>query len=170
MRFDLAQVNIARLAAPLDSAQLAGFVAALDPVNALADGAPGFVWRLVGEGGNATQVQAFRAETADGAGIITNLSTWADVGSLAAFVYGPMHAAIMRRRREWFLQIREAYVVCWWVPGGHRPATAEAEDRLEHLRRHGPTPDAFTLRQHYPAPGAAAVPSPVVRDDWLCDV
>ncbi|HYB85832.1 MAG TPA: DUF3291 domain-containing protein, partial [Streptosporangiaceae bacterium] len=59
MDFQLAQVNIGRLRAPLDSAQLAGFVAALDPVNALADVAPGFVWRLQTEDGNATAVRAF---------------------------------------------------------------------------------------------------------------
>lgn len=39
--YDLAQVNIARLAAELDSPQLADFMTALDPVNALADEAPG---------------------------------------------------------------------------------------------------------------------------------
>ena len=33
----LAQVNIARMREPLDSPLLAGFVAALDPVNAAAD-------------------------------------------------------------------------------------------------------------------------------------
>ena len=59
MEFVLAQVNIGRLRAPLDSPQLAGFMAALDPVNALADAAPGFVWRLQTEDGNATAVRAF---------------------------------------------------------------------------------------------------------------
>jgi hypothetical protein len=42
----LAQVNIARMRAPLDSPLLADFVADLDPVNATADTAPGFLWRL----------------------------------------------------------------------------------------------------------------------------
>jgi Domain of unknown function (DUF3291) len=52
----LAQVNIARMREPLDSPLLAGFVAALDPVNAAADAAPGFVWRLQTEDGNEERV------------------------------------------------------------------------------------------------------------------
>jgi len=40
----LAQVNIADPRAPLDSPELAELVANLDPVNALADASPGFVW------------------------------------------------------------------------------------------------------------------------------
>ena len=34
--YELAQVNVARLRAPIDSAELADFVALLDPVNATA--------------------------------------------------------------------------------------------------------------------------------------
>jgi hypothetical protein len=55
----LAQVNVARLREPLDSPLLADFVAALEPVNATADAAPGFIWRLQGDDGNATSVRAF---------------------------------------------------------------------------------------------------------------
>lgn len=55
----LAQLNIARVLAPLDSPQVADFVAALDPVNALADAAPGFVWRLQTEDGDATSVRVW---------------------------------------------------------------------------------------------------------------
>ena len=54
----LAQVNIALPVAPLDCPALADFVAALAEVNALADAAPGFVWRLQTEDGNATAVFA----------------------------------------------------------------------------------------------------------------
>ena len=39
MSYLLAQVNIGRLRAPIDSPALAGFMAALDPVNAIADAA-----------------------------------------------------------------------------------------------------------------------------------
>ena len=73
----LAQVNIAKLRAPLDSPQLTDFVAALDPVNAAADAAPGFVWRLQTEDGNATAVRAFEWDEAGSAGVIVNLSVWA---------------------------------------------------------------------------------------------
>lgn len=146
---DLAQVNIARLAFDLESPELADFVAQLDPVNALADAAPGFRWRLQGESGNATDIAAFAQEVGDGVAVITNLSTWADVASLKAFVYGPLHTAVVRRRRQWFLPIREAYTTCWWVPSGQRPTADEAEERLALLREHGPTPLAFTLREPF---------------------
>lgn len=155
MAFELAQVNIARLAASLESEQLADFVAALDPINELADTATGFVWRLQSEEGNATDVAGFESEQGDGVGVIINLSTWRDVESLAAFVYGPMHTEIMRRRREWFLPMREAYTVCWWVPAGHRPTVPEAEERVAMLRVSGPVPEAFTLKRHFPAPDSA---------------
>jgi hypothetical protein len=170
MSYDLAQVNIARLAADLESPQLADFVRALDPVNAEADVAPGFVWRLQTEDGNATSVPGFAADQGAGAGVITNMSTWRDVGSLAAFVYGPMHVAIMRRRREWFRPIQQAYMACWWVPSGHRPTVLEAEDRVALLRRYGPTPAAFTISKHFPPPGQSAPSEAVQRDDWKCGV
>jgi hypothetical protein len=55
----VAQVNVALLRAPLDSPELAGFVSMLEPINALADASPGFVWRLQGDGGDATGIRAF---------------------------------------------------------------------------------------------------------------
>ena len=170
MRFDLAQVNIARLAADLDSPQLLDFVEALDLINAEADLADGFRWRMQTEDGNATSIVGFSSDIKDGAGIITNMSTWRDAESLAAFVFGSMHIAIMRRRREWFLSMREAYMVCWWVPAGHRPSVNEAEDRLRMLREQGPTPAAFTLKHHYTAPADAQASTVVAREDWMCGV
>jgi hypothetical protein len=152
---ELAQVNIGRLAAPLDSAQLAPFVDALDEVNAVADAAPGFVWRLQTEDGNATDVVAFQwDDVAESAGLIVNMSVWSDVEALTAYVYSPAHRAILRRRREFFLPMVEAFTTCWWVPAGDRPTTDDAEERIRHLRAHGPTPHAFTLRRPFaPPPG-----------------
>ncbi|WP_437926272.1 DUF3291 domain-containing protein [Sorangium sp. So ce291] len=151
----LAQVNIALPLEPLDSARLADFVAALDPVNALADAAPGFVWRLKTDGGNATAVRAFGDDR-----ILVNMSVWASAEALSDFVFrSPGHAAVMRRRREWFVPMKEAITALWWIPAGHTPTVAEAEERLEHLRQHGPTPRAFTFRQLFAAPDALA-PAP----------
>jgi hypothetical protein len=156
----LAQVNIGRLAAPLDSEQLAGFVAALDPVNAVADAAPGFIWRLQTEEGNATSLRAFEAE----GGTLLNMSVWASVEALGAYVYGEAHLAVLRRRREWFEKMAEDYAALWWIERDHIPTIHEAEDRVRHLREHGPTPYAFTLRAHFAPPGspgsAPAVPPP----------
>ena len=166
MEYELAQVNVARLRSPLESAELADFVAALDPVNASADAAPGFVWRLQTEDGNATAITAFEWDTADSAGVIVNMSTWRSIDELATWVYGDMHREVLRRRREWFARVTEATVALWWVPAGHRPTTAEAEDRVRHLRTHGPTPEAFTFRDVFPVPGDTRTEAG--DPDWLC--
>jgi len=152
MGFELAQVNIGRLVAPLDHAQLAGFVELLEPVNAAADRARGFVWRLQSDDGDATSITAFEWDAGGSAGVIVNMSVWTGLDELAAFVFGDMHRAVLRRRREWFHRMSEAYTVCWWVPAGHRPTTDEAEDRIRNLRANGSNAHAFTLRERYPRP------------------
>lgn len=168
MTVELAQVNIGRLVAPLTDPRLRDFVSALEPVNALADAAPGFVWRLQTEEGDATSVRAFEWDAAGSAGVIVNMSTWTSVRALADFVYSGTHRDVLRRRREWFEPMREAFTALWWVPAGHRPGTDEAEDRIRHLRAHGPTPYAFTLRQHFPpSEGPETAPLPG-GPDWLC--
>ncbi len=169
MDYVIAQVNVGRLAAPLDSAQLAGFVGQLDPVNAVADNAPGFLWRLQTEDGNATALRAFEsdAEGADG-GILVNMSAWETVEALAAFVYGDAHLAVLRRRREWFERMTMAYSALWWIPRGDVPAITDAEDRVRYLRAHGPTRYAFTLRQYFPPPDTDD-PEPVDSPEhWTC--
>lgn len=167
MEFELAQVNISRLLAPLDSPQLAEFMAALDEVNASGEAAPGFRWRLQTEDGDATAVQAFGWDAADSYGVIVNLTVWSSVEALADWAFSGPHVAIMRRRREWFAKAAEATTALWWVPAGHRPSTDEAEDRVLHLRRYGPTSRAFTFQRPFPSPaesGSALEPS----GDWLC--
>ena len=168
MEFVLAQVNIGRLRGPVDSPQLAGFMAALDPVNALADAAPGFVWRLQTEDGNATAVRAFEWDQAGSAGVILNMSVWESVEALAAFVYSEQHRQVLRRRREWFERMEEAYLALWWIPRGQIPTTGDAEDRIRHLRAHGPTARAFTLRVHFPPPGDGEASPRAGRADWMC--
>jgi len=141
--FHLAQVNIARPKAPVDSPLLAEFAALLDPVNALADAAPGFVWRLEDDSGNATAIPVL-----GDASLIVNMSVWESVEALWDFVYSGGHLAVMRRRREWFKRI-EAFMCLWWVRAGHTPDVAEAEQRLLRLREQGPTPGAFTFKQRF---------------------
>jgi hypothetical protein len=161
---ELAQINIARLAAPLDSPQLADFVAGLEPVNAVADSADGFRWRLQSEGGDATDIQVF-----GDAWLIVNMSVWRDIDSLKAYMYDGLHRDAMRRRREWFVPLAEATTALWWVPAGHRPTVAEAEQRLLHLREHGPTPYAFILRQSHPAPAPVPVQASAPGDVAAAD-
>lgn len=137
----LAQLNVARLRHELDHPDLAPFVDALDAVNAVADEAPGFVWRLQEEGdGNATSIRPW------GDDMIVNLSTWTDLASLEAYVYGVAHAAVLKQRRMFFTRMESPTLVLWWVEDGHRPSLEEAQDRLQRLESDGPTAYAFTLR------------------------
>jgi hypothetical protein len=147
--YELAQVNISRLQFPLESPELKDFVDALDPVNAVADAAEGFMWRLQSDSGNATDVPVLGDDW-----LIINMSVWRDMNALTAFMYQGQHRELLARRREWFERMPEAMTALWWVPAGHRPTVAEAEDRLLHLRAHGPTPYAFTLRTSFPPQGA----------------
>ncbi len=142
----LAELNIGRLHAPIDAPEIADFADALDEINALAEAAPGFVWRLQTDEGNATGIKAFEDELT-----ILNLSAWTSVEALADYVYRSAHTPFLRRRREWFERMEMA-VVLWWIPAGHTPPVAEALARLDHLRVHGPTPHAFTFRERF-APG-----------------
>ncbi len=144
--YSLAQLNVALMREPLDSPLLADFVANLDRINATAEASPGFIWRLQGDGGDAT---AFRPL---GENVLINVSVWRDAASLSHYVYKSAHVEIIRRRKEWFDRMEQAYVVLWWVKAGHIPTIAEAVERLDRLRNYGPSPDAFTFRQTYPAP------------------
>ena len=141
----LAQVNVATLRAPLDGPELAGFVAELEPINALADASPGFVWRLQTEDGDATSIRPYDDER-----IMVNLSVWASLKALRGFVYATRHLDVMRRRREWFHRMADPYLALWWVPAGTIPTVAEAKRRLELLAHRGPGPDAFTFRAPFP--------------------
>ena len=149
-RYQLAQFNIARLRAPLTDPAMAAFVENLQPINALADRSPGFVWRFQTEQGDATAERPYEDDR-----IIINFSIWEDLQALRQFVYQGAHAGILKRRREWFETLTDAYVALWWVPADHRPTVAEAIARLDHLKQHGPSPEAFTFRHFYPAPDAS---------------
>ena len=147
--FELAQLNIAIMKEPLESPSMADFVASLDRINALAEAAPGFVWRLQTEEGDATAMRPMGEDT------LVNMSVWRDIESLNRYVYGTAHVDIMRRRKEWFERMRDASVVLWWVRQGHRPTVPEAIAKLELLRTRGPTAEAFTFRHAFLAPDAA---------------
>jgi hypothetical protein len=157
--FQLAQLNIATMKAPLDSPPMADFVASLDRINALAEAAPGFVWRLQTEEGDATALRPL------GDDVLVNMSVWRDVASLNDYVYRTAHVEVMRRRKQWFERMRDAYVVLWWVPTGHRPTIEEAKQHLELLREKGPTARAFTFRTAFPPPDARDADTPFAFGD-----
>ncbi|MEU5683865.1 DUF3291 domain-containing protein [Streptomyces venezuelae] len=142
----LAELNLAKLRHPLDDPRIEPFVELLNPVNAAADGAPGFVWRLVEEG--APDATAMRPA---GENVIVTMSVWETPEALWEFTYRSGHLEVMRRRREWFDRHVEAYLVLWWVPAGHIPTVDEALERLADLRANGPSPRAFTFASTYTA-------------------
>jgi hypothetical protein len=144
----IAQLNVGVLQAPLDSPQLADFVASLDQVNAIADAVPGFVWRLRDADGNdATSLRP------RGPDLLVNMSVWVSLESLRAFVYrNGQHLDMLRRRREFFHPLDAAHQVLWWIPPAHIPDLDEAFSKLDLVRRDGSGPDAFTFREPYPPP------------------
>ena len=133
----------------MDSDFMEGFDALLDPVNAIADASPGFVWRLQTDDGNATSLRIFGDENQ-----LINMSVWESADALWNFVYSADHLAVMRRRREWFHRMAQQFMCLWWVDAGHIPDIPEAEERLTHLREHGPTPLAFSFKERFPASAA----------------
>jgi hypothetical protein len=139
----VAQLNVGRILAPPGSPIVQEFMDNLDRVNAIADESPGFVWRLQTEDGNATAIHAWDDDPL----MLLNMSVWASVEALADYVYRSVHVEFLRRRREWFERAVEPIHCLWWVEEGHIPTVAEAVERLEHLRAHGPTERSFTFRQ-----------------------
>jgi Domain of unknown function (DUF3291) len=160
-RWHLAQINVGRLVAPQDDAQVAGFFAELDRVNALADASPGFVWRLIGDGGNATDI----LPTPDPR-FIVNMSVWTDAEALFDYVYRTAHTEVMAQRRQWFERSDAAYQALWWVPAGTEPSIEEGLARLWRLDRFGPTEQAFTFKARFPAPGLPGAPVDMNPDPW----
>lgn len=144
--YQLAQLNIAWMKAPLESPEMADFVANLERINALAEASPGYVWRLQDEAGDATAIRPFGSE------VLVNMSVWQDVQSLSDYVYKSAHTEMLKRRREWFERIEQAHQVLWWVPAGHRPSVVEAAERLACLREQGATAQAFNFRHAFVAP------------------
>ena len=151
MEYHLAQVNIARMQAPLTDPIMAGFVAELDTINALADHSPGFVWRLQTDEGNATDIRPYDDDL-----ILVNLSLWASFADLTNFVYKSRHRQVLQQRQQWFQRFNGPYVALWWVSSGHIPTVDEAKERLSYLSAHGETPYAFSFKKPFPAPESAS--------------
>jgi len=157
----LAQVNIGRLVAPEGDPRVQPFFDALDRINALAEESPGFVWRLKGEGNNATDLRP----TPDPL-LAVNMSVWTDADALFAFVYRSAHTPVMARRRDYFERFDGAFQAMWWIPAGETPTVSDAFSRLWMLDRYGPTPHAFTFKARFPAPGLDGAPVDHQPDPW----
>ncbi len=150
--FHLAEINVARALKPLDDPLFADFMVQIEPVNALADAAPGFVWRLQSDyGAGATGIQAF-----DDKYILINMSVWESVEALREFTYKGAHMSVFRERRKWFEAIERPILAMWWIPAGHIPTIEEGKEKLALLERHGPTQEAFHFKALFPSPTVAA--------------
>ena len=145
--YHIAQLNIARMLAPITDPIMAEFVAQLPPINALAEQSPGFIWRLQSESGDATSFKVYDDEL-----IIVNLTVWESVDALREYVYRSAHHGVLRDRKRWFEKFDGPYYVLWWVPAGHLPSTQEGKERLEYLREHGDTRYAFSFKNVFPKP------------------
>jgi hypothetical protein len=147
MNFHLAQINIARLIAPIDDPKIAEFVAQLDPINTLAESSPGFVWRLKSDAGNATDVVYD-----DDPFVIVNMSVWESLEALRDYAHTSKHIDVFRDRSKWFEKMEKPHYCLWWIPAGHLPTVAEGRERLEHYQKHGATPDSFWFSKQFPSP------------------
>ncbi|MPZ11750.1 MAG: DUF3291 domain-containing protein [Kiloniellaceae bacterium] len=162
-RFHLAQINVARALAPLDDPQLAGFVARLDDINALADASSGFVWRLQSDSGNATDIKV-----SEDPNVIVNMSVWEGLDSLFSYVYRSDHLQVMSQRRQWFEKPAGAFMALWWLPAGTLPSVEEGIERIALLERSGATPEAFTFKQPFDAEGRRLDRAAVMRTVEPC--
>jgi hypothetical protein len=159
-QWHLAQVNIGRARGAITDPVMQEFVAQLPEINALAEQTPGFVWRLQTEDGNATAIRPYADDS-----ILINMSVWTDLDALRTYVFRSAHAAVMRRRREWFERFEGIYAAIWWVPAGHRPSIEEAVSRLAHLEAHGPTSHAFSFTQPFDPEGRPIARERAAQDD-----
>ena len=123
------------------------FVDQLDAINALAEQADGFVWRLKSGNGNATEFNPYGDDR-----IIVNFSVWQSVAQLRAYVYQSAHAAVMRDRKKWFEKLGKPYYVLWYVEKGHIPPIEEAVARLAYFQLNGSSSQAFDFSSNYPQP------------------
>ena len=144
-QFHLAQVNLARMRAPLTDPLMAGFVARIDEINLIAEADPGFVWRYKDD-------SAYPGDDT----MLFNLSVWTTVEALQSYVYRSMHKDLIRARKQWFSEMDGPHLALWWIAEGTIPAIEDARARIEHLRVYGPTPFAFNFATRFEAAAAAA--------------
>ena len=124
-----------------------GFVSRLDEINALAESAEGFIWRLQEDSGSATAIRVF-----DDPLLLINMSVWANLEALKHYVYKSLHVELIKDREVWFNKLGASHQALWWIPVGHIPSIEEAQIKLDHIRKHGSSAEAFTFAQAYPVP------------------
>ena len=140
----IAQVNIAKMKAPMDSPIMVDFVNNLDHINDIAEKSPGFVWRLKVDTNNATSIKIFDDEF-----LLVNMSVWDNMDHLFEYVYNSMHGEILKRKKEWFHKMGEMHMAIWYIKNHKYPLESEARERLKYIRKYGETPYSFTFKNKY---------------------
>lgn len=154
---NLAQLNIAESRYPMDDPRMEPFTGRINAINALADRAPGFVWRLVDDNPETDGALDLKLPGDDTA--VVNMSVWESIEALFGFVYKTAHAKVMTDNRDNFENLGTQHFVLWWVEDGHIPTLAEAQAKLERLRERGPSPEAFTFRVPFGVDGTPLTPN-----------
>jgi hypothetical protein len=146
--YHIAQYNVARMRAPIEDPIMRGFASRLDELNHLGDSSPGFVWRYHTEDGTSISVRPYPDDPL----VVINMTVWESIEALHAFTYRSDHGPMYAARHTWFEQMAGHTLVLWWVPAGQTPDPVEGKERLELLRRRGPSPDFFTMKRRFPPP------------------
>jgi hypothetical protein len=152
----LAQLNIADAKFDVDRPEMEGFTSRVDAINALADRSPGFIWRLVDDGPEDGAL-SLRME-GQGPMTLVNMSVWENVETLYAFIYQTAHAKVMRGKDDWFDPMPKMHMVLWWVEEGYIPNLDDAREKLDLIRRNGPSPEAFSFTMPFDEKGHPMAP------------
>jgi hypothetical protein len=144
--YHLVHANIAEMRADYDDPIMAGFVARIDAIDALAREASGFI----AQPSPPDEGKIYPSR------MLLNISIWESVEHLKGFTYSGSHAEAYRHRTEWFLQTEGPNYVLYWAPAGQIPTEVEIKTRIDYLAQQGPTPYAFTFRQPFSVEQALA--------------
>ena len=144
LKYHLAQVNIGKILAPMDSPQMSEFKNNLDRINALAEASEGFIWRLKDDNNNATSIKVFEDDF-----MLINMSVWKDIDVLYKYVYESAHMEYLKNRKAWFEKLADKYMALWWIPESHIPTPLEAIERINHIRQFGETAFAFGFKKRF---------------------
>lgn len=145
--YNIAAFNIAEAKFPMDDAAMKDFNDAIDKVNQEAESSKGFVWRMQDDSGNATNIRIY-----DNANMIVNLTVWKTVEDLKNYIYNGDHLSVFVRKKEWFVAMKTAHMVLWYVKDGELPSAEEAKTKLDYLIQNGPSQAAFGFRHIFAPP------------------
>ena len=127
----------------MDDPIMQDFVNNVDNMNAIADAAEGFIWRLQDEDKDEA-IHVFQDDS-----LIVNMSVWESLECLFNYTYNSGHIEVFKRKKEWFSKMKMMHMAFWYVPEGYEPTFQEAKDRLDYLNTYGDTPYAFSFKNKF---------------------